>query len=1056
MVVSYRSGRRADAPRTLERARVAVELEHQPGVEFISVERAMNRRDDSLIWSIEHAVLPTGTVTFLLTDVEGSTRAWDTAPERMGPAIERHYTLLEEAIAARGGRRPLEQGEGDSVVAVFTRASDAAAAALSAQAALLDELGDQFRVRMALHTGEAQLRDPANYMGESIIRAARLRACGHGGQILVSGTTADLLGGLLPVEVTLNRLGRCRLRDLSRAEEVWQLAGTGLPDKFPPLASLEAPRTNVPATRTPLIGRVDEVRAVKALFGDTGARVVTLTGPGGVGKTRLALKVASDYGDDFVDGVWWVELASLQQGQPVAEAISSALEITLTATPAPVDQVVGALRDRRALVVLDNCEHLLDDAAEVTDRLLQDCPGLDILATSREPLGIEGERVWRVPSLAVPMPGIPLAGVMETEAVQLFIVRARQRHPGFTVDESNAAAIAAVCRRLDGIPLALELAAARVSTMPVEAILGDLDERFRLLTGGSRTALPRHQTLAASVQWSHELLTDDERLLFRRLGVFVDGFTIDAAATIAELDHYDCLDVVGGLVDKSLVQFDAETGRYRLLETLRQYANDRAADAGELKTMRDRHVDWAETFLARLDMLTLELPAITAIDNEYPDLRAALEWAIATHNPIAISLVEGLGRYWVYGSVWRDAITLGDPVLAKLEGDDPARWAAIVAVLSMVRLPAGDRDFMSQTTRALEIASAAGADGAALDSRWSLGFMTTGDSAEFESIGQLATRAGHRVIARYAMSAAALPSLGTVRGLELLEQAKHLATGIDDPTFYRQLYGYRALDAALRGDQPEAHRLARLGLEYSARTSLTMIPSVASYVTVARQGDDADLLRHIGRRLPTDWRDLPGYRWWFAVLDAAFALDDPHREPFSMRVPNPRYGALIAGDLFARVLLTDNRDDDAIDWSNRVPESWPWAHTAGGLARSWVAIRRHEPNAGALLGDVIASATHLGLRPYASEGVEAAAVHLAHTIPEISTVLLTAADHARHTMGIRRRYPYHQQAVTAAIATCEASLGTPQINAARQTGATLILEDAVRLATTHLHDSKSP
>ena len=345
-----------------------------------------------------------------------------------------------------------------------------------------------------------------------------------------------------------------------------------------------------------------------ALTGD--GRLVTLTGPGGVGKTRLALQVAADCLDVFPDGVWWVELAALEQGWSVADVVARAVGLVESASVSPLDQLVAGLARWQALVVLDNCEHLLDDAAYVVDALLRRCVGLTVLATSREPLAAPGETVWPVPVLPVADAGAPLAAVVEAAAVRLFVEWARQARPGFAVDDHNVAAVGEVCRRLDGIPLALELAAARVRSMPIQDIVRELDDRFPLLTGGSRTQLPRHQTLAASLEWSHDRLSDVEQRVFRRLWVFVGGFTADAAVAVAgmDVDRHGCIDALAHLVDKSLVQLDDRRGRYVMLETMRQFGAEQARVAGEVDAMRVRHTAWVVEFLARLDLKMLEDP----------------------------------------------------------------------------------------------------------------------------------------------------------------------------------------------------------------------------------------------------------------------------------------------------------------------------------------------------------------------------------------------------------------------------------------------------------------
>ena len=552
--------------------------------------------------------LPTGTVTFLLTDVEGSTRRWEDAPSSMSMAVPRHYEILDEAVADHGGVRPVEQGEGDSVVAAFARATDAVAAAVDAQRRFLSEEwpeGADLHVRMAVHTGEAQLRDEGNYFGQTVIRCARLRAIGYGDQILVSDATAGLVVDRLPEQAGLTDLGMHRLKDLGRPERVWQVVHPDLPATHPELRSLDAHPHNLPVQVTPLIGRDEDVAALARLVG--AERLVTLTGSGGVGKTRLALDVAADLLEQFPGGVWFVELAGVADQGAVGPAVLAALGAHEVAGLEPVEQLDATLPHQPTLLVLDNCEHLVEPCARLTAGLLAQHGSVKVLATSREPLGVPGEVTWRVRSLSTPSPETVMAvpALSQYEAVRLFIDRARRARPTFVVDDANAPAIAQICHRLDGIPLALELAAARCRQMSVERIALELDDRFHLLAGGARTVLPRQQTLAASVEWSHDRLDESEQIVFRRLGVFAGVFPMEAAEAVAsafgDVEPVTVFDVVSRLIDKNLVVAEERPGgeqHYRLLETLRAYALNRVRVAGELEAVRDAHltfwVDWLE------------------------------------------------------------------------------------------------------------------------------------------------------------------------------------------------------------------------------------------------------------------------------------------------------------------------------------------------------------------------------------------------------------------------------------------------------------------------------
>ncbi len=613
--------------------------------------------------------LPVGTVTFMLTDVEGSTRLWESAPGLMGAAVRRHHELLDAAIALHGGVRPLDQGEGDSVMAAFTRASDALAAALDIQRALHSERwpeGVSLRVRIALHTAEAQLRDEGNYFGGAVNRCARLRAIAHGGQVVLSRTTRDLALDRLPEHVELADLGIHRLRDLGRHEHVFGLVHPNLPADFAALRSLDTMPNNLPGELTTFVGR----RAELAQLGEPlrRARLLTLTGAGGCGKTRLALQAAADAMDRYPDGVWWVELDRLKDATLVPAAVIGALRLREVPGRALLDTLVEYLRTRRALVVLDNCEHLLGACAQLADALLRACASLTILATSRAPLGVPGEITWRVPSMSLPAEPRhePIGALRLSDAVFLFIDRATQVRPDFAITAANAPAVAQICHDLDGIPLAIELGAAWVRMLAPEQIARALSDRFRLLTGGARTVMPRHQTLQASIDWSHELLCDGERALLRRLSVFTGGWTLDAAEHVCPGDGIDrdsVLDLLTGLVDKSLVTTDDQgpQTRYRLLETVRQYATVRLADAGEVDDLRDRHLAYhlalAQTAEPQVLGAGRNDPVLHSLATELPNLRAALERAAATDPDDALRLLDALILFWLFTGRYREGDT---------------------------------------------------------------------------------------------------------------------------------------------------------------------------------------------------------------------------------------------------------------------------------------------------------------------------------------------------------------------------------------------------------------
>ena len=611
------------------------------------------------------SALPAGTVTFLLTDIEGSTRAWAAHGAAMAEAVARHYELLDAAITRHGGVRPIEQGEGDSLVAAFARASDAVAAALEAQRALVEEHwpeGAPIVVRMALHTGEAGLRDDRHYVGPTIIRCARLRALAHGGQVLISNTTADLLADGLPPGAALLPLGVHRLRSLHRPERVFQLSHPGLPVDFPPLRSLEVLPNNLPVQLTSFVGREAELAELRPLVSEH--RLVTLVGAGGCGKTRLAVQLAAEVAERYPEGVWWAELALVSDPDLVPRAVMSALGLGDNRGLDLRVRIAGYIGDQRMLLLLDNCEHVLGSTAGLLDALLRACPHLMVLATSREPLGVAGEAAWTVPPLSLPPADEESTEViLASEALRLFADRAADARPGFRVDDDTAATVAGICARLDGLPLAIELAAARVRALSPERILEGLSDRFRLLTGGARTAVARQQTLEASVRWSHDLLSDGERVLFRRLAVFSGGFTLEAAEHVAAgdtLERWDVLTVLSDLVDKSLVVFDGN--RYRLLQTVRDFAAARLDEAGEAKPVRDRHAGF---FLGVAESGTdhlargLRTETLAALESDHDNLRVALQWVLATGDGerarrfvVALALFWKIHGHYSEGEAW--------------------------------------------------------------------------------------------------------------------------------------------------------------------------------------------------------------------------------------------------------------------------------------------------------------------------------------------------------------------------------------------------------------------
>ncbi len=736
---------------------------------------------------------PAGAVTLLFTDIEGSTRAWEEHPEAMSVALPRHDELLRSAIESRGGT--VFKTVGDAFCAVFADASAAVAAALAGQRRLAAEAWPppvRLRVRMGLHTGMCAERE-GDYFGPTVNRTARLAATAHGGQTIVSAATAALLRPSLPDDISLRDLGEHRLKDLGQPEWVFQVVASDLPDEFPPLRSLGLPRLrhNLPAQFSSFVGRSQELEEIRSLR--QGARLVTLTGTGGAGKTRLAVQVATEELEATTAAVWFADLARVAGNESVVGRIAEAVEAREEPGRPLSETLVDALRTRPTVLLLDNCEHVVRSCAELAETLLSSCPELTIVATSREPLGVPAERVYRVPSLSLPPDGGDPAA---SEAVQLFVDRARQHVPDFEAAGETAAGVSSICRRLDGIPLALELAAANLRRLSVSDIAERLDNRFRLLTGGSRTAMPRQQTLRAAVDWSFGLLRPQEQATFCRLSVFSGGWSLAAAeavCTSATVAPEDVVEVLGALVDKSLVQAEPSPSgiRFRLLETIRYYAAEQLLEDGDDAVLdtRDAHarhyLAFAEaravgaelalfagggtSWLSELDLERSNVLAMVRHGLARPGLEeTALRGAIAMRRywQVTGNVAEGLelvGEVLALpastvaptlraaallvaadlhhvGGQFADAVTplLEGAGIARAIGDD-LLLAEAQATLGLVAAISGDADLAATSAdEAVELARKAGDDarlGTALDFR-SVARTLAGDPAGARSDGE--------------------------------------------------------------------------------------------------------------------------------------------------------------------------------------------------------------------------------------------------------------------------------------------------------------------------------
>jgi predicted ATPase/class 3 adenylate cyclase len=873
-------------------------------------------------------VAPSGTVTFLFTDIEGSTRLWDSVPDAMGVALERHDAILRGAIEAHDGY--VFATGGDGFAAAFVTSAAALGAAIDVQRGLTAEpwpAGAAISVRMGVHTGEAAERD-GDYFGPALNRAARLMAVAHGGQVVCSQSTAALVGA----DAKLQSLGEHRLRDLTAAESVFQV-GDGV---FPPLRSVDAVPTNLPTLRTELIGRSDEVDVLTRLV--TAERLVTLTGVGGVGKTRLALGVAAGIAARFSDGCWFVELAPLASGDEVAKGVAAAMRSQAVGEQA----LVSYLADRRSLLLLDNCEHELDDAAQLVDAVLTAAPDVHVLVTSREPLGIDGEQVRRVQSLAVPGEHVDVAGAGAAAAVRLFVERAAAASEGFTLDTDNVGSVVEICRHLDGIPLAIELAAARVRGMSPAEIARRLDERFRILAGGSRRAQERHRTLFATVSWSHDLLSDDERSTFRRLAVFPASFDLEAAEAVVSGGGVDVVDCVLRPVDRSLVVYEPDLGRYRLLETLRQYGADRLADASETEHTRERH---GRYFLGLVDRVGPQLAdvryadAAQSLSAELDNLRATADWCVEVgqwaelaslcshlwmflsesapvdgaawhqqlieHEAVLDSQVaiDALGDYaWIHvmnlGN-YTAGIALAERSLALAESGDLEASPAALGSLSQAAIYTGTMaDVVPRAERAFAVADARRNEGIAVAalSQQVAALAALGHHERSAAIAEQALRRAERAGNPVHVSSALITAAGAylwmstepdfTASVTILETHHlELTPGDLNAMWLDNLWGMTLLGlhrpGAVQRLASAAFAADRLNAPHALDLALRQLAIAAS--RAGRLDLTAKLVAYSDTHLAAHHIDTPGRAWVQELLDNALATEEPIREPQSLR-----------------------------------------------------------------------------------------------------------------------------------------------------------------------------
>jgi predicted ATPase/DNA-binding CsgD family transcriptional regulator len=961
----------------------------------------------------------------------------------MAQAVARHYELLDTAIAAHGGVRPVEQGEGDSVVGAFSRASDAVAAAIDVQRAFARECwpdGVTLRVRIAVHTGEARLRDAGNYVGETLNRAARIRSAGHGGQVLLSGATAELTIDRLPAGVALNDLGRHRLKDLARPEHIWQALHTELESEFPPLQTLDMFRHNLPMQLSPLIGRTNEIAEVQRLLGRD--KLVSLTGSAGVGKSRLALAVAAELLDSNPGGVWWVELAPVTDPDAVGRAALAAIGAPDAPDFASVRQLAAHLGAEPSALVLDNCEHLVAGCAAMAAGLLAANPSTRVLTTTREALGVPGEVTFRVPSLPSPPPerAIDVPKLSQYDAVVLFAERARRARPSFVVTDANCAAIAEICHRLDGIPLALELAAARCRQMSAEHIASELDDRFRLLTGGARTVMPRQQTLAASIDWSYDRLDDKEQRTFRRLGVFSGHFPLAAAEAIVGTNGdpapVEVFDLLSRLVDKNLVGVEENRrseARYRLLESLRAYALERVRSAGELSMIRDAHVAWWAQWLAPRGAMPTD-DVLEEMAEFHDNIRSALNWAVDRPR-LGLPILRDVAKAWDLLGRAGDAMTAIDELLTD---DNAAHYGPLWLSAAhdcghLIWLARGPVESSLFRDRVESAALRLGDNYHLAVERWLNEAPRTASA-----VRELARERGDRHVELDATIylASELASGEPAAAGPLLRESRIRAESSGSSDLRMKARMAHAEAAASTGDLAQSIELAlgvlqaRWGPWPAAVRVLGFAGLLARSEPALRQAVDFGDRALGGSPGTQGWIDTARHR--SQLLDGHASAVDPllHVDASAPRI-SP--GTLW---LLGREAIDANAGEAAVNWSRVHADPSP--HGQAVLAAIEAAAGDNENR----WHDALTTGLAQGLRLISVDALEGLAVSAAiHESWAECLRLIAAAGRLRDDTGYQWRFPFEQRAVELARASATEALGDSAVGAITE-GGTLDWRDA--------------
>ncbi|MED5813738.1 LuxR family transcriptional regulator [Mycolicibacterium sp. 050232] len=1016
--------------------------------------------------------LPTGTVTLLLADVEGSTRLWEVQPEDMTAAFALLDRTLGDLVAIHHGVRPVEQGEGDSFVVAFSRASDAVACALDLQRAPLSPI----RMRIGLHTGEIQFRNDANYIGPTINRTARLRDLAHGGQTVLSGATAVLVADVLPADAWLIDLGSHPLRSLPRPEQVAQLCHSDLRTDFPPLRVPGAvvPQ-RFPQQLTAFIGRQHQIGEVRNLLADN--RLVTLTGAGGVGKTRLALQVATDVSDEFGNDAWWADLAPIIEPEEVPVAVARALRLADCPGRSPIESIARFVGDRRMLIVLDNCEHLLDASAEMMTTLQQECAHLVLLTTSREPIGVGGEVTWRVPSLS-----------LTDEAIELFSDRARRARPAFRLTADNTPAVREICRRLDGIPLAIELAAARVRSLSAGEILEGLQDRFRLLTGGTRTAMRRQQTLRASVDWSYALLTEAERALLRRVAVFTSGFDLDGARSVGSgerVPRADVVELLGLLVDKSMVatENDRPATRYRLLEYVRQYAVEKLTESDDADLVRHRHRDF---FIERAARLSRKLSRdeferlLWSTEADIPNYRSALTWSLESDDlEKAFEIVDALSPLWFVHAHITEGLGWTRELLARVSDSctevAPLLRVRVLATYAVMKSWVGARNGIVRVEETVTLAREL-ADPqallAALSARAEIAaHFEKPSSSYFTEAVELARKLGdQRALCQVLVSQAYAATLASdpVAARAFAQEARSAAEAVGDWYCVWRARVWVAWSNTLIGELSAAiseleelcastdpvHDVARW---VSAGGGHAVAMAFAGDVTAAQSL--ADTVVDIGRELGPL---IGGYFGYHASVVALAAGDITKATRLvqtarGLLAVNPGFLASTA-TVLGGIALAEGDTDEATRWADEsVATNKGWQLVYALVLRSRVAEQRGDAARATQDAHLaLAVSVEIGVRLLIPDILECLGAGAAAAGNDAESArLFGAAEMARKSIGAAR-FVIYNGAYENAVATLRNRMCRVDFDAAWSAGAALSVEEAIAYAQRGRGERKRP